>query len=561
MGKANNSGPSILLVDDRKENLLALEAILDAPGLNIFTATSGNEALGLMLEHEFAIVLLDVQMPEMDGFEVADLMRQNERTRFIPIIFVTAINKEERYISKGYETGGVDYLFKPLDPAVLKSKINTFLELYRHKKELEKSKQQIEKQNERLKEISIRDGLTGLYNHRYFQEILNREFALARRNQSDIACFMIDLDYFKDVNDTFGHAFGDFVLQSFSALIRGIIRKTDVLARYGGEEFVLLLPHTGIEGARILAEKFRQKAEENIYKRNGHSRKVTSSIGISSFFTHSPSSASELVDYADKALYRAKAGGRNQVKIYREEELVKRDSSSGFELPHDDFIGLKERFKKIVETSRDAILASLSNLAQHPINSKSAGAETTKKIRENNLRTMEILDLMGERLGLPFPLVQTFKRAALIHDLFKIYLGDETAQKDTPLTKQEKLDIYDYPYMLEELTRIFDIFSDERTILRYHHENYDGSGYPESLKGDEVPIGARLFALVDAFVAMSSGRPYRPTLTAQEVITELEKQSGHQFDPMLVKLLLELVNEKKLPVNFTLTDQQVNTIL
>jgi CheY-like chemotaxis protein len=119
----------ILVVDDRPENLLAIEAVLDRPDLSIITATSGNRALGLVLEHNFALILLDVQMPEMDGFEVAELIRSSEKTRHIPIIFVTAINKEKAHVFTGYEKGAVDYLFKPLDPAILRSKVNIFVEL------------------------------------------------------------------------------------------------------------------------------------------------------------------------------------------------------------------------------------------------------------------------------------------------------------------------------------------------------------------------------------------------------------------------------------------------
>ncbi len=138
MVEKNKEKVNILIVDDRKENLLALEALLENPEITIIKAESGNQALGLMLEFNFALVLLDVQMPEMDGFEVAELMRGKEKTRNIPIIFVTAINKEEKYVFKGYEMGGVDYLFKPINPHVLKSKVSVFLELYRKRLELEK---------------------------------------------------------------------------------------------------------------------------------------------------------------------------------------------------------------------------------------------------------------------------------------------------------------------------------------------------------------------------------------------------------------------------------------
>jgi two-component system cell cycle response regulator len=129
---------NVLLVDDRTENLIALEALLERPDIRIVKAESGNKALGLMLEFNFALVLLDVQMPEMDGFEVAELMRGKEKTREIPIIFITAINKEEKYVFQGYEKGAVDYLFKPIDPDILRSKVNVFLELHRKKVELEK---------------------------------------------------------------------------------------------------------------------------------------------------------------------------------------------------------------------------------------------------------------------------------------------------------------------------------------------------------------------------------------------------------------------------------------
>jgi diguanylate cyclase (GGDEF)-like protein len=530
---------NILLVDDKKENLLALEAILETPGLKIFTALSGNDALGLMLEHDFAVVILDVHMPEMDGFEVAELMRKNEKTKFIPIIFVTAFSKDDSYIFKGYETGAVDYLFKPLDPVILKSKVNIFLELDRNKKELEESNRKIEKQNERLKELSITDGLTGLYNHRHFQNMLKREFAMVRRNSSDLACFMIDLDYFKDVNDTFGHTFGDFVLQRFAQLLKEAVRETDILARYGGEEFALLLPHTSLEGALVVAEKFRKKAEECVYENEGHTKRVTASVGVASYGTHHPSSSSDLVNFADHALYRAKAEGRNQVRIYNEEAITRsgtmNPSTTGF------LSALKKKLKKILEITKENTVSSLEIL----IRQLNPGQDQFPP-RGQNQRTLEILDLMSDRLGLSRPLQQTFKRTARLHDLIKLLLDDETSLKEGPLDKKEHKDIRDYPIMLEELTRMFDVFSDERVILRCLHEKYDGSGYPEGLPGDQVPIGSRLFSLVDAFVDMTGNPGSKPVLTPDQVIDEIVKETGHRFDPLLVNHLLDLILEKKL---------------
>ncbi len=139
---------NILIVDDRPENILSLEALLDAPDMNIIKAYSGNEALGMILEYDFALVLLDVQMPEMDGFETAELMRSNTRTKHIPIIFVTAINKDQQHVFKGYQAGAVDYIFKPLEPEILKNKVNVFLELHSQKAALKNNNDELRKANQ-----------------------------------------------------------------------------------------------------------------------------------------------------------------------------------------------------------------------------------------------------------------------------------------------------------------------------------------------------------------------------------------------------------------------------
>lgn len=545
--KAEKYKPHVLLVDDIPENLMALEALLEDPDLVTIKTGGGNDALALMLEYDFALVLMDVQMPEMDGFEVAELMQKREKTRYIPIIFVTAFSKSENLVFKGYETGAVDYLFKPLDPVILKSKVKIFLELHLQRRELELSKQQIEKKNERLKELSVRDGLTGLYNHRHFHELLNREFYLARRNRYDLSCFMIDLDYFKDVNDTYGHTFGDFVLRRFARLIKGGIRQTDILARYGGEEFVLLLPHTDLEGARVLAEKFRKKAEAFLYQENGNKKQVTASIGIATFDTHQPRAPVDLISFADRALYHAKAEGRNRVRIFNENELTREGKIKPASWDMTQLAGLQMQLAKIHDKVKDSIMDLLENLPYQPGMPEIRDRNHSFN-REHTHRTSELLDKMCDRLGLPHSLQITFKRAARLHDLFKIYFNDDTPLKDGPMNEEEMGKVRDYPVMIEHLTRQFDMFADERMILRYHHENYDGSGYPEGLKGPEVPLGARLFALVDAFVSMTSPRKYRPVLTPEEAAEELSKLGGVHFDPLLLKLLLELIQENNLPI-------------
>ncbi len=537
---------NILLVDDRPENLLALETILKRPGLGLIKASSGNEALGMILEYDFALVLLDVQMPEMDGFETAELMRGNEETRHIPIIFVTAISKERKHVFRGYETGAVDYLFKPLDPDILLGKVNVFLDLYQQKRalkemtrdleetvrELETGKRVIEEKNKLLNDLSIRDGLTGLYNHRHMENVSKQEFIRAARYQTDLSCLLMDLDYFKKVNDTFGHAFGDVVLKAFALRVKQNLRSADLAFRYGGEEFMVLLPHTGIEGARQTAEKLRAYCETNPYTDGSTSTIVTVSIGLASLNEYDLQNAGELISYADKALYRAKAEGRNRISAYLE-KFPDAVSLEEISVSHDIHY-FKEQLSAILNKTKTASMASLHLLA------KSKGGDMFEK---HNRRVRHYIDLMGHKLFLPPSIIETFNRAASMHDSFKSLMSESLINSRKKLTDEERTRIEDDPYVLAELTELFDFFSDERSVLLYHHENFDGSGYPEGLEGDQIPMGARIFALVDAFVAMTSDRSYKEKLTIERAAIELEAYAGKQFDPKLVPILLNIIAE------------------
>ena len=535
---------NILIVDDKPANLLALRKILAKPGLEIVEASSGNDALAMLLEHDFALILLDVQMPEMDGFETAEIIRGNEETKGIPIIFVTAISKEQKYVFEGYDKGAVDYLFKPLDPDILKSKVNIFLELHGQKdalkitnKELKKANEKILEQQEelieeeRLKvllqmagakaqelndplasllqdiemvgtikdnsvktvecinriqvsgqkisaivkkintihysepipsyydstaivsfnrdinilvvadsedgfeelkaffkdqdlinlswaenindsftmlerehfdliflghilkdgtsitflrnidkegietpvivitghgdemlasqviqlgayeylpkskvnseslarvinntlerarlrkdvkktqvkmaEMSSVDELTKLYNRHYFIEALEGEFERAIRYDTEMALIMMDLDYFKEINDTYGHIAGDMVLADIGKLLNAHVRRNDLACRYGGEEFAVILPNISRKGTHAAYERFREVVFKQPYEHESKQFNITVSIGIS--YSNDAESINDLLAHADQALYQAKDENRNKLVTY-----------------------------------------------------------------------------------------------------------------------------------------------------------------------------------------------------------------------------------------------------
>lgn len=327
--------PSILIVDDRHENLVSLEALLRDDNINIFLANSGEEALSLMIDREFSLVLMDVQMPGMDGFEVANLMKGMKKTRNIPIIFVTAISKEQKYIFKGYEVGAIDYIYKPIDSVILKSKVQVFLELFKQKKlyqiqaielesrvkELEHVKTELEEANRLLEHLSSHDGLTGILNRRSFDELIEREWDKCLRMQESLSLIFIDVDYFKKYNDIYGHVAGDNCLRVIAKTVAKVVSKlSDYAARYGGEEFVVILPKTDEEAALKVAECIREKVKElGIEHRGSNIKELTISLGIAESLPNGENTIEELIYKADKALYRAKSLGRNQSQIWKME--------------------------------------------------------------------------------------------------------------------------------------------------------------------------------------------------------------------------------------------------
>ena len=322
--------PKILVVDDVRTNLIMTRGILKRLDAETFTATSGAEALDMQEEHRFAVVLLDVQMPEMDGFEVAERMRAAEATRRTPIIFVTASSEEEQGAVKGYETGAVDYLTKPVDPMILLSKVSVFVELQRKQAELEQTTRQLqltiaklEHSEKKLAQLARHDQLTGLANRRWFLELLGESINRANRAGAPVGLLSIDLDGFKAINDTLGHDAGDALLKEVAERLKGCVRVVDSVARLGGDEFsVLLEGMVSPTDAALVAKRLIERVAQPIALGESQ-RMVTASVGISTY----PLDAQEiegLLKCADVAMYEAKQAGKNQYQFFNKEMTIAR---------------------------------------------------------------------------------------------------------------------------------------------------------------------------------------------------------------------------------------------
>lgn len=314
-------GLTALVVDDSQLVRNLVSKTLEQQGVKVLEAVNGREAFATAQNFysEIDLVVTDFNMPEMNGDELCHLLRRDLKMDQVPIIFLTA-RTEKEIILDIFRAGATDYIIKPFVQEEVLARIKVHLEVRRLLKELsaevkirKEAEQELRKLNQSLKEMSIRDGLTGLFNHRHFQEQLHNAFLLARRHAGELTVAMLDLDHFKLVNDNFGHPFGDFVLKGFADIMKKLVRETDIVARYGGEEFVILLPQTDLKGGVIFAERLRKKAESHVYNDGLHAKQVTISIGLASFKDNKTRESGELLSFADQALYQAKAGGRNCV--------------------------------------------------------------------------------------------------------------------------------------------------------------------------------------------------------------------------------------------------------
>jgi diguanylate cyclase (GGDEF)-like protein len=291
---------TILLVDDAVANLEALNAVLGADYDLIF-ATSGHEAIDLAREQLPDLILLDVMMSGMNGYQACRKLKDDDRTRGIPVIFVTSMDHEADEAA-GLDAGAIDYLTKPIRASIVKARVRNHLELKRAR--------------DLLESLSITDPLTGLANRRQFDSVLEAETRRAVRAVSHVGLLMCDLDRFKAYNDFYGHPAGDWCLAEVGKVFRDVFRRAgDLAARYGGEEFSVILPGATPPDAWMMGEKIRQAVEARRlpHQRGGTSLWVTLSVGVASMLVTAESSAAWLVQRADVALYASKKAGRNRV--------------------------------------------------------------------------------------------------------------------------------------------------------------------------------------------------------------------------------------------------------
>jgi diguanylate cyclase (GGDEF)-like protein len=398
---------------------------------------------------------------------------------------------------------------------------------------------------QRLQQQSITDGLTGIKTRRFFWEALSSEWKRASRSGRPFSVVLVDLDKFKEVNDSLGHLEGDLVLARVGRLLEQKCRQSNVVARYGGDEFIILMPETGIEQAQVLAERLRLWLATDPMLEEHH---ITGSFGVASFPVHG-FSMEDLIRVADAGMYVSKHAGGNQVSTsdaFGEGSAVQRQLVSGY---IEGFLQREhngpEHLEELVSTLRK-LCGRDDDGDRRAIREAIEALSRAAELREHNAaghgeQCAHYAGTIARGLNLSEREVEEVTFAGRVHDVGKLFISERILNKPGALAEDEFAVIKIHPQVGAAVSRAIPDIERVAQAIESHHEAFDGSGYPLGLKGENIPLFGRIIAVADAYVNMTSDRSFAPPKTDDQALAELGKLSGTRFDGMLVRLFVRLL--------------------
>ena len=388
-----------------------------------------------------------------------------------------------------------------------------------------------------VKEQAITDGMTGLYNRRYFEEYIKKEAIRAMRQNQKFTVIGLDLDHLKQINDTYGHNYGDIAIKTIAEVLKSNARSIDIAARMGGEEFNLILPAVDIEGGCIAAERIRKAIESVELEKIGH---ITASLGIATYPDQSDD-LEELLELTDQAMYESKRNGRNRVTIAKpsyetswQEVAVNTfvDILSKHRIPM-DAVTSRLLTEKLMDMNNDRLYQVADTLVQSYNPQHQFGGMKQK---------VELATMLAKRFDLSKEAIDKLKIAILLYDIGNTMLPKELLNKREPLSEEDKSSIKQHPVIaareiLKPISNIVDIIP----IIEKHHENWNGTGYPGKISGDEIPIESQIILIIDSYFALIEKRPYREALSSDDAIKTIQAEINKKWNAKLAEEFISLV--------------------
>lgn len=404
-------------------------------------------------------------------------------------------------------------------------------------KERESLNKELTKTNKRLSQLALKDPETGLHNHHYLAEAIEPELYRAKRYVHPLSVLMIDIDYFRSVNDLYGHEFGDMVLKQFAAQLKKMVRRYDIVVRFGGEEFVIL--SSGADRSKAIALAHRLMEALSIYNfgDSKHTVKLRMSMAVASYPDDPIESGMDLIYLAEKLLDKAKEAGGNNVFFSGDlEKDGKKNGKSGGEPT--DIRYLKKKISSLTKRGRQSLMESIFAFAK------------TIEMRDHYTgehadSTVHYSTQIARALKLDQEEIDHVRQAAILHDLGKVGISDKILLKKSKLTKKEFDEIKKHPQIAADIIRPIQFMKDIIPLILYHHEKWNGTGYPMGIKGRSIPVGARIISIADVYQALTSDRPYRRAFSKKKAMQILKENIGIQFDPAIVKVFLRILKEEK----------------
>ena len=392
-----------------------------------------------------------------------------------------------------------------------------------------------------VKEQAVTDAMTGLYNRRHFEECLAKEVVRAKRQGQKFTVIGIDLDHLKKINDIYGHNYGDIAIKTIAGVLKSSCRSIDIAARMGGEEFNVILPGVDSQGGMIFAERIRKTIETISLEKIGN---ITASIGVATFMEHSED-IDELLELVDHSMYESKRNGRNQVTLAKpvsdtswQEVAINTyvDILTKHRIPLDSKTS-KFLIQKLQEMNiNNEMLYQVSDVLVATYNPEHLSGGTKKKVL--------IATLLAKRFDLPKENVDKLKIAILLYDIGNTLLPKGLLSKKEPLTEKDKLSIKQHPVIaareiLEPISTITDVIP----IIEKHHENWNGTGYPNKISGENIPIESQIILIVDSYFALLENRPYRNAMSKEEAIKVIMEDSNSKWSAKLANEFVKVIKE------------------